>query len=334
MTTLDVLVADDERPVLAELAGMLADDPHVRSVRTASTGSEALRVLAEERIDAAFLDIHMPGLSGLDLARALSRFTPRPAVVLVTADEARALEAFELEVVDYVLKPVRRARLQRAVERVAERVGARVVPGTASVPPGDGGAGGGAAGGGADGGRADGGRADGGRADGGGADARAGGGVAVPDRDAAPGRGAVPGDGTRPGATVRDTPTPAAASVPARSARSSDDETLAVTVGQTTRVVRRSAVRWVQAQGDYSRLVTDTDSYLVREPLTELEQRWAEAGFLRVHRSYLVQRDAVTAARFGGPRPVLVVAGQEVPVSRRMLPAVREELLRPHRRPS
>ena len=317
MTTLDVLVADDERPVLAELAGMLADDPHVRSVRTASTGSEALRVLAEERIDAAFLDIHMPGLSGLDLARALSRFTPRPAVVLVTADEARALEAFELEVVDYVLKPVRRARLQRAVERVAERVGARAVPGTAAVPPGGGGAGG--AGG------------------GGGADARAGGGLpgagavpggAVPGGvgvrgGAVPGDGAVPADGTRPGAAVRG-----------RSARPSDDETLAVTVGQTTRVVRRSAVRWVQAQGDYSRLVTDTDSYLVREPLTELEQRWAEAGFLRVHRSYLVQRDAVTAARFGGPRPVLVVAGQEVPVSRRMLPAVREELLRPHRRPS
>ena|GEM_PF-16342 len=328
MTTLDVLVADDERPVLAELAGMLADDPHVRSVRTASTGSEALRVLAEERIDAAFLDIHMPGLSGLDLARALSRFTPRPAVVLVTADEARALEAFELEVVDYVLKPVRRARLQRAVERVAERVGARAVPGTAAVPPGGGGAGGAGGGGGADA-RAGGGLPGAGAVPGGAVP----GGVGVPGGavpggvgvrgGAVPGDGAVPADGTRPGAAVRG-----------RSARPSDDETLAVTVGQTTRVVRRSAVRWVQAQGDYSRLVTDTDSYLVREPLTELEQRWAEAGFLRVHRSYLVQRDAVTAARFGGPRPVLVVAGQEVPVSRRMLPAVREELLRPHRRPS
>jgi len=328
VTTLDVLVADDERPVLAELAGMLADDPHVRSVRTASTGSEALRVLAEERIDAAFLDIHMPGLSGLDLARALSRFTPRPAVVLVTADEARALEAFELEVVDYVLKPVRRARLQRAVERVAERVGARAVPGTAAVPPGGGGAGGAGGGGGADA-RAGGGLPGAGAVPGGAVP----GGVGVPGGavpggvgvrgGAVPGDGAVPADGTRPGAAVRG-----------RSARPSDDETLAVTVGQTTRVVRRSAVRWVQAQGDYSRLVTDTDSYLVREPLTELEQRWAEAGFLRVHRSYLVQRDAVTAARFGGPRPVLVVAGQEVPVSRRMLPAVREELLRPHRRPS
>ncbi|WP_435737575.1 LytTR family DNA-binding domain-containing protein [Cellulosimicrobium sp. PMB13] len=272
---LDVLVADDERPVLDELAAMLGRDPHVRSVRTASIGSEALRVLAEERLDAAFLDIHMPGLSGLDLARALSRFAHRPAVVLVTADEARALEAFDLEVVDYVLKPVRRQRLARAVERVVARVEADR-PAPRAEPSSDG--------------------------------------PAVPDevrRPAADGAARAPAGDTTP-----------------------DDETLAVTVGQTTRVVRRSAVRWVQAQGDYSRLVTDADSYLVREPITDLEERWAGAGFLRVHRSYLVQRGAVTAARFGGPRPVLVVAGQEVPVSRRMLPAVRDALLRPHRRPS
>lgn len=262
---LDVLVADDERPVLDDLARLLGADPHVRSVRTASTGSEALRVLAEEPLDAAFLDIHMPGLSGLDLARALSRFSPRPAVVLVTADEARALEAFDLDVVDYVLKPVRSARLARAVERVVARAETR-------------------------------------------AEARA-------------ETRAEAGEAPRPAGGRAGTPAP-------------EDEVLAVTVGQTTRVVRRSAVRWVQAQGDYSRLVTDTDSYLVREPLTDLAGRWAAAGFLRVHRSYLVHREAVTAARFGGPRPVLVVAGQEVPVSRRMLPAVREELLGPHRRPS
>ncbi|WP_454042414.1 LytR/AlgR family response regulator transcription factor [Cellulosimicrobium sp. Marseille-Q8652] len=273
--TLDVLVADDERPVLDDLARLLGADPHVRSVRTAATGSEALRVLAEERLDAAFLDIHMPGLSGLDLARALSRFAHRPAVVLVTADEARALEAFDLEVVDYVLKPVRRERLARAVERVVARVEAE-----RPAPP------------------------------------------AAPSSDRPP----APDEGRRAPAEGGRRP-PAGDATPG-------DETLAVTVGQTTRVVRRSAVRWVQAQGDYTRLVTDTDSYLVREPITDLEERWTEAGFLRVHRSYLVQRGAVTAARFGGPRPVLVVAGHEVPVSRRMLPAVRDALLRPHRRPS
>ncbi|MCB7135877.1 LytR/AlgR family response regulator transcription factor [Cellulosimicrobium marinum] len=263
---LDVLVADDEQPVLDDLVRLLRADPHVRSVRTASSGSEALRVLAADPLDAAFLDIHMPGLSGLDLARALSRFSPRPAVVLVTADEARALEAFDLEVVDYVLKPVRSARLARAVERVVERGAERGV-----------------------------------------------------------GRGVERAATTGP---------PHTDPAPPRREAPPDDETLVVTVGQTTRVVRRSAVRWVQAQGDYSRLVTDTDSSLVREPLTDLEERWSAAGFLRVHRSYLVQRDAVTAARFSGSRPVLVVAGQEIPVSRRMLPVVRDAILRPHRRPS
>src|SRR5690606_18398391 len=129
---------------------------------------------------------------------------------------------------------------------------------------------------------------------------------------------------------------PASAAPSARGGRSAppEDETVVVTVGTTTRVVRRSAVRWVQAQGDYSRLVTDTEQFLVREALSDLEERWAPAGFLRVHRSYLVDRSAVTAARFGGTQPALVVAGHEVPVSRRMVPAVREALLGPHRGPS
>ncbi|KRC32444.1 LytTR family DNA-binding domain-containing protein [Oerskovia sp. Root22] len=249
-------MADDERPVLDELVQLLRRDPHVRSVHGVASGSEALRWLSEHPVHVAFLDIHMPGLTGLDLARALSRFSVRPAVVFVTADEARAIEAFEVEAVDYVLKPVRRERLARAVERAVA------------------------------------GHAAGGRA---------------PLRDA--------------GRTVPDARAPA-------------DETIAVTVGTTTRVVLRSAVRWVQAQGDYSRLVTDSDSYLVREPLSDLEERWAAAGFLRVHRSYLVDRSAVTAVRLGGAHPVVVVAGHEVPVSRRMAPAVRDALLgRPGGRP-
>ena len=274
---LDVLVADDERPVLDELVALLRRDPRVRSVLGVATGSEALRELSTRAVDAAFLDIHMPGLTGLDLARALTRFADRPAVVFVTADEARALEAFDVEAVDYVLKPVRRERLTRAVDRVVERLADRT-----------------------------------GR--GGGSGRGAGSGSAAPDGAGSPPASAAPVGGAS--AAERDVP---------------DDETLVVTVGTTTRLVLRSAVRWVQAQGDYSRLVTDTEHFLVREPLSDLEERWAPAGFLRVHRSYLVDRTAVTAARFGGAQPVVVVAGREVPVSRRMVPAVREALLRPHR---
>jgi DNA-binding LytR/AlgR family response regulator len=258
----DVLVADDERPVLDELAHLLRADPHVRSVHAVASGAEALRWLSEHPVHVAFLDIHMPGLTGLDLARALSRFADRPAVVFVTADEARALEAFDVEAVDYVLKPVRRERLARAVERAVAGIGG--IAGVGSI------------------------------------------GAAVP-------RGAS----TAPAAG------PATAPPPVRPA----DETIAVTVGTTTRVVARSAVRRVQAQGDYSRLITDTDAYLVREPISDLEQRWGPVGFLRVHRSHLVDRSAVTAVRLGGAHPVVIVAGQEVPVSRRMAPAVRDALL-------
>src|SRR5690606_18398390 len=86
-------VADDERPVLDELVALLRRDPRVRSVHGVSSGSEALRELSTRAVDAAFLDIHMPGLTGLDLARALSRFADRPAVVSVTADEASASRA-------------------------------------------------------------------------------------------------------------------------------------------------------------------------------------------------------------------------------------------------
>ncbi|WP_395414246.1 LytR/AlgR family response regulator transcription factor, partial [Cellulosimicrobium funkei] len=128
---LDVLVADDEHPVLDELVALLRRDPRVRTVRGVASGSEALRELSSRTVDAAFLDIHMPGLTGLDLARALSRFADRPAVVFVTADEARALEAFDVEAVDYVLKPVRRERLARAVDRVVERVAERTAAGRA-----------------------------------------------------------------------------------------------------------------------------------------------------------------------------------------------------------
>src|SRR5690606_32314737 len=112
-----------------ELVALLRRDPRVRTVHGVSSGSEALRELSTRAVDAAFLDIHMPGLTGLDLARALSRFADRPAVVFVTADEARALEAFDVEAVDYVLKPVRRERLTRAVDRVVERVSDRTASG-------------------------------------------------------------------------------------------------------------------------------------------------------------------------------------------------------------
>ncbi|MDP5184881.1 LytTR family DNA-binding domain-containing protein [Blastococcus sp. BMG 814] len=119
---LTVLVVDDERPALEELRWLLERDGRIGTVLTSDSATEALRLLQERAVDAVFLDIRMPGLSGVDLARVLSRFKAPPPVVFVTAYDDHAVDAFELGAVDYVLKPVRDDRLSEAVRRV---VGAR-----------------------------------------------------------------------------------------------------------------------------------------------------------------------------------------------------------------
>ncbi len=125
MSELRVLAVDDEPPALDELAYLLRADPRVASVHTAGDATGALRLLRDLDIDAVFLDIRMPGLDGMELARVLTRFAKPPAVVFVTAYEERAVEAFELGVVDYVRKPVQAERLAESLRRVAA---ARPVP--------------------------------------------------------------------------------------------------------------------------------------------------------------------------------------------------------------
>ena len=106
------------------------------------------------------------------------------------------------------------------------------------------------------------------------------------------------------------------------------DEQVPVELGGVTRFVRRSDVRYASAQGDYVRLHTPSGSPLVRMPLSALEQRWADAGFVRVHRSILVALAHVEELRLSGARPTVVVDGTELPVSRRHLPDVRGLLRR------
>jgi DNA-binding LytR/AlgR family response regulator len=106
------------------------------------------------------------------------------------------------------------------------------------------------------------------------------------------------------------------------------DEQVPVELGGVTRFVRRSDVRYASAQGDYVRLHTPSGNPLVRMPLSALEQRWADAGFVRVHRSILVALVHVEELRLSGPRPTVVVDGAELPVSRRHLPEVRGLLRR------
>ena len=118
MNALRVLVVDDEKPTVDELTWLLQRDPRIGEVLSCTAATEALRTLQETEVDAIFLDISMPGLSGLELAQILSRFKQPPRIVFVTAHEQHAVEAFDLQAVDYVLKPVRAERLAEAVRRV------------------------------------------------------------------------------------------------------------------------------------------------------------------------------------------------------------------------
>jgi DNA-binding LytR/AlgR family response regulator len=236
--TLRALVVDDEAPALSELAWLLGQDARIGQVQTASNGAEALKALQDEQVDVLFCDISMPGLDGLDLARVLARFSHRPHLVFVTAHEQHAIDAFDLQAIDYVLKPVRAERLAEAVRRVveAERV----------TPP-----------------------------------------------EEAP-----------------------------------QDETIAVELAGVTRFVQRSQVLYVEAQGDYARLHTATSSHLVRIPLATLEERWAQAGFVRIHRSTLVALAHVDEVRMDGGRFFVRLGDRTLQVSRRHTRQLRDLLVR------
>ncbi|MGV0738914.1 LytTR family DNA-binding domain-containing protein [Mycobacterium syngnathidarum] len=116
---LTVLAVDDEAPALDELAYLLGRHPDIGEVHTASDATSALRELNQHPIDAVFLDINMPGLSGIELAGVLANYANPPAVVFVTAHEDKAVAAFDVGAVDYLLKPIRQYRLDEAVRRAA-----------------------------------------------------------------------------------------------------------------------------------------------------------------------------------------------------------------------
>lgn len=239
-TGLRALVVDDEAPALSELAYLLRQDDRIGDIRTASNGADALRALDAAPVDVLFCDIKMPGLDGIELARVLARFVDRPQVVFVTAYDEHAVDAFEVRATDYVMKPVRAARLSEAVRRVVAAMAAATAAGS-----------------------------------------------------------------------------PAAALA---------DETIPVGLGGVTTFIKRSQVRFAQAQGDYARLHTATGSHLVRTSLTVLEERWAEAGFVRIHRSTLVALPYIDAVLTSHGSCKIRLGDVELQVSRRHLRQLRDRL--------
>ena len=234
--SLRVLAVDDEPPALDELAYLLSADPRVGTVLRAPDASSALQVIQSGELDAVFLDIRMPGLDGLEVARVLRRLSPAPPVVFVTAHDDRAVDAYDLGAVDYLLKPLRPERLAESLRRVVSARGPSVEP------------------------------------------------------DA--------------------------------------EEMIPVELAGRTTMLPLSEVRWVEAQGDYARLHTSDASHLIRVPLSVLAERWADAGFVRIHRSYLVALPTVRELRLTSSGYVVRTGDRELPVSRRHTRELKDRLIR------
>ena len=256
MTLLRVLAVDDEPPALDELAFSLREHAMVGGVTAASDATEALRLLQSEEFDAVFLDIHMPGLSGMELALLLRRFVRQPVVVFVTAFDDHAVEAFEVKAVDYLLKPLRAERLNDAIAKVQVELG----------------------------------------------------------RTTASARSGAP--------TLVET------------SSTLGDAVIPVEVGNRTVLVKLSTISYVEASGDYVRLYSDCGSYLLRASLSALEEEWAAASFVRIHRSYLVDLARVQELRTDSEGGCHVKIGDsELPVSRRHTREVKDRLTRHRSRP-
>ena len=228
-----VAIVDDEAPARSELRHLLAAHKDVEVVGDAASAADAATLVG--RCDVLFLDVEMPGASGLDLARLLRGAAEPPVVVFITAHAEYAVDAFAVEAFDYLLKPVDPERLARVVERLAER---------------------------------------------------------------------------RPGAW--------------------EARKIPVVAGGRTELIDQEQVRYVQAEGDYSRVHTYDRSYLSTASLRELEAALPAERFLRIHRSYLVNLAKVASVRRTGADRLRLALDDaqrtELDVARRQAPRVRAAL--------
>src|SRR3989475_8839136 len=110
------LLVDDEQPARERLRQLLSAFDDIEVIGESEDGEQAIEKILELRPDLLFLDIQMPGCSGMEVAASLP--SPRPKIIFCTAYDQYAVDAFELHALDYLLKPVNRARLSEAIERV------------------------------------------------------------------------------------------------------------------------------------------------------------------------------------------------------------------------
>ena len=132
--TLKALIVDDEPLARARLGALLRELDQVEVVGEAGDAGETLQQLEKLAPDILYLDVRMPGMSGLELARHLARLPDPPAIVFTTAHGEHAMEAFEAEAVGYLLKPVRKEKLAAATER-AQKLSSRQLAAVAAPEP-------------------------------------------------------------------------------------------------------------------------------------------------------------------------------------------------------
>jgi two-component system, LytTR family, response regulator len=235
MPNYTLLIVDDEPSAREGTRALLELDPELTIIGECGNGEEAVATIIDEAPQIVLLDVEMPGLDGFG---ALAQIDPvmRPEVVFLTAYQEYALQAFDVEAADYVLKPFSDARLQQAIERAKARVRAR---------------------------------------------------------------GGDAGKLTR----------------------------LVARQGNTTHVIAVEQIDYIEGADYYARVHTASASYMVRMPLTRLEEQLDAQKFVRVHRSVIVNAARISRIVPHADLGVILDSGKELPLSRRLRPRV-EEFLR------
>ena len=242
---LRALVADANATSRADLTFRLNVDERIGEVISLADGSEILRTLHDHAVDVLFMDVTMGDVNGFEVATSVRPYSDAPAIVFVTNSGLHAVEAFRVQALDYLVRPLSDERLQDTLGRVADV--RRGQPGHLNAAP-------------------------------------------------------------------------------------IEDESIPVELGGVTRFIKRSDVRFVEAHGDYARLITGNNRHLIRVPLSVLEERWRAAGFVRIHRRYLVALAFIDEVRVDQGKASVVIGNVHLEISRRHTRELRDRLVR-HARP-
>ncbi|MCL2403749.1 MAG: LytTR family DNA-binding domain-containing protein [Coriobacteriia bacterium] len=254
-TNIRALVIDDELPARSELAFLLDDIDGITVVGEAGNVRDAVALIKKTPAEVIFLDINMPGITGLQLAEGLRTSHPNPpALVFVTAHSQFAVKAFEVDAIDYLVKPVEIARLRSAIEKVSARL-AQQKEGTQDED----------------------------------------GGIAA-------------------SSSLID---------------QNDNTKIMVNKGGNKLFIPIKDVCYIMAKDDYSYIFTADDRFLSTKTLVKIESQFEDTSIFRIHRRYLINLGQITSVNsVKGGALTLTVEGaeEELPVSRRRVPALKQAL--------